>query len=341
MIGLQVFKLMKVSRLYITLFLLSFFGCTCEKESTSQFQETEAPLINVFFGDPSIMESDGTYYLYGTGPHSDTGIQVYQSTDLVNWEGPVGATNGFALHENDVIGDKQYWAPEVYELDGTFYMFFSVQEHLGLATSTSPKGPFTQQEQKYMAEYNAIDHHLFIDDDGTKYIYFVRFTNGNEIWVGELTDELTIKEETLRPILHQSQEWEKSPKDPVGVVNEGPTVVKHEGLYYMVYSANHFASPDYGLGLAYADNPLGPWIKDETNPFLQNPEGITGTGHSAFFTDKDENLYMVYHAHNSYEGVQPRKVFYNPIEFIPVDGENRYRVQLTEPRVEVLAKQVN
>ena len=44
----------------------------------------------------------------------------------------------------------------------------------------------------------SIDTSLFIDDDGTPYLYFVRFTDCNVIWVAEMNDDLTgIKQETL------------------------------------------------------------------------------------------------------------------------------------------------
>ncbi|WP_149273550.1 hypothetical protein [Pareuzebyella sediminis] len=31
-------------------------------------------------------------------------------------------------------------------------------------------------------------------------------------------------------------------------VTEGPTVLKHKGLYYLIYSANDFRNPDYPFG---------------------------------------------------------------------------------------------
>ena len=69
-------------------------------------------------------------------------------------------------------------------------MYYVANEHLSVATSDSPLGPFTQtkEEQKPMHEGKEIDAHVFKDDDGQYYIYFVRFygksgvSDGNYIY---------------------------------------------------------------------------------------------------------------------------------------------------------------
>ena len=77
-------------------------------------------------------------------------------------------------------------------------MFYSVEEHICVATSDSPVGPFRQESKQPIWEEKSIDTSLFIDDDGTPYLYFVRFTDGNVIWVAQMTDDLMkIKKETL------------------------------------------------------------------------------------------------------------------------------------------------
>ena len=61
-------------------------------------------------------------------------------------------------------------------------MFYTVDEHICVATSDSPEGPFVQDEKKPVREEKGIDASLFMDDDGKAYLYFVRFTGGNVIW---------------------------------------------------------------------------------------------------------------------------------------------------------------
>lgn len=95
--------------------------------------------------DPFILLYDGVYYAYGTG--AESGIEVWISRDMVSWErAEGGACDGLALHREDVWGDKWFWAPEVYRLKDKFYMYFSAEEHICVAVSDSPLGPWTKYD---------------------------------------------------------------------------------------------------------------------------------------------------------------------------------------------------
>src|SRR3546814_14527931 len=59
-----------------------------------------------------------------------------------------------------------------------------------------------------------------------------------------------------------------------GSVNEGPYVLKHQGLYYLIYSGNGYTSQEYGIGFSVADGPAGPWRKYAGNPILQSPDTL-------------------------------------------------------------------
>ena len=149
--------------------------------------------LPVQFGDPYVLlTSDSVYYMYGTGGGAKDGFCAYSSPDLVNWK-PEGQV--FQGNTSDSWGIANFWAPEVYYLDGKFYMFYSANERISVATANNPTGPFTQTQAEQVPFHDAgeIDTHLFIDDDGTKYLYYVRFTNGNEIWVAELNDDTRLR----------------------------------------------------------------------------------------------------------------------------------------------------
>jgi xylan 1,4-beta-xylosidase len=90
-------------------------------------------------------------------------------------------------------------------------------------------------------------------------------------------------------------------------VTEGPTVVKHGDLYYLIYSANDFRSKDYAVGYATSKSPLGPWEKYSGNPIISRKKvGWNGSGHGDLFTDKMGHLQYVLHVHNSNAQVSPR-----------------------------------
>ncbi|HLT42398.1 MAG TPA: glycoside hydrolase family 43 protein, partial [Sphingobacteriaceae bacterium] len=247
--------------LYLILFISTSLTTYANKEKESFIDYTPVSL-----GDPFIMLYENTYYAYGT--NADDGIEVYTSDDLTLWK----KEPQLALKSDDSWGERWFWAPEVYYIKekDKFFMYYSADEHICVATSNSPLGPFTQEaKQPVLSDEKAIDNTLFIDDDGKAYTYFDRFNDGLNIWVAELEDDLqTIKKSTLTKCINVSQEWEEIwPR-----VNEGAFVVKHKGYYYLTYSANSYESPFYGIGFATATSPTGPWTKYEANPILQKPQ---------------------------------------------------------------------
>lgn len=275
----------------ITVFLLSFAALSAQDRTSKVIP----------FADPFILYEDGLYYLYGTG--SNQGIPVVVSKDLKTWEYPDGKDMHIALHKNDSYGRKWFWAPEVYHVGDRYVMFYSAEEHICMAEAGSPLGPFVQKVKAPMKEHKGIDNHLFIDKDGTPYIYWVHFNGGNEIWMAQLSDDLgTIVEGTEKFCVRMSQDWEKV----WPAVNEGPAVVEHDGTYYMTYSANSYESPDYGIGLAVASSPSGPWVKYDGNPIFQYAGGLHGVGHHALFKDQKGRDRIVFHSHNRPGKIQPR-----------------------------------
>ena len=90
---------------------------------------------------------------------------------------------------------------------------------------------------------------------------------------------------------------------------EGPSVLKKDDIYYLIYSANGYESHDYAIGVATATSPLGPWTKSADNPILRRYEGMVGVGHGAPFTDLQGKSHYVFHAHKSAEEVHPRTSF--------------------------------
>lgn len=253
------------------------------------------------FADPFILSDNGLYYMYGTG--YDDGIGVVVSDNLKTWHVPDYEERWLVLHKDDSFGDHGFWAPEVYHIGNDYYLYYSSEEHICVAVSDSPLGPFVQKVQEPMLEDNGIDNTLFIDDDGTPYMFWVRFNNGNEIWSAQLeSDMCTIKQETMSFCTRMSQPWEEI----WPAVNEGPAVVRKNGVYYMAYSANHFMSQDYAIGYATTDNIGGTWEKYSGNPVLRRPEGLFGVGHHSFFKDFDGNDRIVFHSHHDEENVGPR-----------------------------------
>ena len=261
--------------------------------------------------DPFVLVHDEKYYLYST--NSDDGFRVFVSDDMAVWE-----DKGYCLKKGDVMGEKWFWAPEIIEKDGKFHMVYVSEEHLAIATSDSPLGPFTQKEKTWLSEEKAIDGHFFIDDDETVYLYYVRFDSGNVIYMAKMNKDLSgFDENTETFLLRADKEWELMDCE----VAEGPFVLKHKGKYYLTYSANHTRSEYYSVGYAVSDFPYGPFVKYERNPILHKTNEVNGTGHHSFVRSKDgRDLICVYHCHHSKTEFQPRMVCIDRASFESWDG---------------------
>jgi beta-xylosidase len=166
--------------------LLCFATLTTDAAFFAQTVDTsfKNPL-SVAFGDPYILHVKGDrYYMYGTGGGSKDGFAAYSSVDMVNWkkEGQVYYGNN-----KNGWGIGSYWAPEVYEVGGKFYMFYSAQWkdnptnelenfRVGVAVSDKPTGPFTDISNKPLFDpgYPIIDANVLFDKDGKCYLYYSR-----------------------------------------------------------------------------------------------------------------------------------------------------------------------
>lgn len=289
----------------------------------SLFSIAEARVVpdeRVQLADPFILLHKGVYYAYGT--HHPHGIEFYTSTDLKNWH-----YGGVALHRDDSYGTKWFWAPEVYHINGKFYMYYTAEKRICVATSDSPTGPFEQEELlPMMPDEHTIDNTLFIDDDGTPYLFYVHIKNGFHIKVAELErDYKTIKPNTTVHCIKPTQRWEKVQQK----ITEGPSIIKRNGLYFMLYSGNGYISHNYGIGCAVARDIRGPWRKLPDNPIFQFPGELVGTGHGSPFYDKAGKMHYVFHAHNSKEKVHPRCMYITRMaikrsgkEYYPVINSN-------------------
>ncbi|MFL6830399.1 MAG: family 43 glycosylhydrolase, partial [Sphingomicrobium sp.] len=65
-----------------------------------------------------------------------------------------------------------------------------------------------------------------------------------------------------RIVLCNDLDWE-------GHLIEGPFVTRQEGRYWLFYAGNDFSTPSYGIGVAVADHPLGPYDK-QGEPLLRS-----------------------------------------------------------------------
>lgn len=275
---------------------------------------------STFLADPTVFKDKGKYYLYGTG--SNQGFPVYESDNLETWKPAKESAGGLALTRGEAFGSGGFWAPQVLAYRGIYYMAYTADEQIAIAKASRPAGPFRQDHAVALSGTGKqIDPFLFFDEGGKVYLYHVKLQRGNRIFVTEMKPDLSdIIAGTERECVAGTDAWENTAGSD-WPVTEGPTVLKHKDIYYLIYSANDFRNKDYAVGYATASSPLGPWKKYEANPVISRHNiGFNGTGHGDVFIDEKGSMYYVMHTHRSEEQVSPRATGMLRLAFKSVKG---------------------
>ncbi len=280
------------------LLVLATACVSCSPKWESSMSTYKNPILGIEQGggaDPAAIYHDGKYYFYST----NRGLNVFTSTDLVRWtKGP------------QVLGDefKGVWAPEVYHHpeDGKFYMYYTRRYKIGVAVADRPDAMF--RNLGYLA-IPGIDAHMFRDDDGRLYLYFTHTPSFTMYCVPMLSPT-----ETGGPVtkcFEISQDWERHSFP----INEGPWMIKRDGIYYLLYSGSNAQSVDYAVGYATAPTPIGPFTKYKRNPVFQNLPSIYGPGHGSVIRDRTGALWHLYHQKTGASEGWARDICLDPVAF--------------------------
>jgi beta-xylosidase len=289
------------------------------------------------FADPFVLRTRGSYYAYGTAAPGEDGrpFPVLQSNDLIHWQ-PLGG----ALEPLTDPPAMSYWAAEVAEHEGRYYLFYSAStshsdEHhrLRVAIADDPAGPFVDTGKLVVPQLGfTIDASPFRDPQtGKWYLFFATDYEADEphgtgLAVVELSDDLLCARTEPRVVVRAQGDWqiyERNRNYKGKVWNawytvEGPSVLFHEGKYYCLYSGGAWYGDNYGVGFAVADHPLGPWRDDfgRNGPSVLKgiPGQVIGPGHNSTVIGPDNRtLFMVYHAWDPAKTA--RRMCIDPIEW--------------------------
>jgi beta-xylosidase len=315
-------------------------GTTTDTGGASAATHYRNPVYPGYFADPFVLKSGGAYYAYGTGPVEGGDrkqFPVLKSTDLVRWQALGGALEPLP---SDV--PMNYWAPEVAEKDGRFYLFYSASpttsdEHhrLRVAIADHPAGPFIDAGKNLIPSLGfTIDASPFRDPrSGKWYLFFATdyesdAPHGTGLGVVEMADDLMSAASQPVPVVRAQADWQvyehnrnyKGRTWSAWHCVEGPSVVYQDGRYYCLYSGGAWHGPNYGVGYAVADHPLGPWRDDygKHGPAVLKgvPGVVVGPGHNSTVLAPDgRTLMMVYHAWDP--GHTARRMCIDPIRWTP------------------------
>ncbi len=264
-----------------------------DKDSTTYLSQ---PLVSdIYTADPSAHVFNGKIYIYPSHdidanvPEKDDGshfaMKDYHILSMDSVGGPV-TDHGVALDISDVpwVG-RQLWAPDAAYKNGTYYLYFPAKDkqdifRIGVATSTSPTGPFKAEPQPMEGSFS-IDPAVYVDTDGSAYMYFGGIWGGQlQRWQTGKYDSTVGQEPTdsaapaLTPkvakMSSDMKHFDGGVKDVQILDENGKPLTagdhdrrffeaswlhKHNGKYYFSYSTGDTHFINYAIG----DSPYGPF----------------------------------------------------------------------------------
>ena len=342
------------------------------------------------YGDPAVLRVDDGWILTGTTNDSADAFPIVFSPDLQDWQHrgfvfPEGRTPPWTAVGRQV-GD--FWAPEIARVGDEYWVAYTARQKsnalaIGIARAPTPFGPWQDNGEPLItggkvlypgtaASGGVIDSHIFVDDDGTPYLFWKNDSNG--LWPRplagllrehpQLIDDLfesAVDRRTaafaaavqpwanrrrpmerfflmqplietaldnwqqVRPVLIASghaDEIVEAMSTPIharriapdgrslvgeerivmandldweGHLIEGPFVTKQNGRYWMFYAGNDFSTPAYGIGVAVADHPFGPYRK-QGEPLLKSNRDWWAPGHASVAPGADGRPQLFFHA---------------------------------------------
>ena len=269
--------------------------------------------------DPFIFEDNGKFYLYVT---AKDGVEAYETNDIFGEWKFLGVVTE---QKNDM---KNFWAPSVIKINGTYYMYVSFQsgdgwQEMRVFSSNSPSGVFKLERKLYNGF--SIDSHVVKNENGL--FMFLALNNldsdkvGTRIYVDRLLDPITAEnnpKEIIVPTFPEEKFTPQCTPERDWYTIEGPFYFYENGWHYLMYSGGCYKDDTYHIGYAAAksdeqDLTKINFIKSTDsggfNPVIIKNDYEEGTGHHSVIKLKGE-YYAIYHGRdylNSGSGYTKRR----------------------------------
>lgn len=274
-------------------------------------QQTQWTIYNVH--DPSVLKAGDEFVMYSTdvsmGGGTPVGLHKRRSTDLVNWnfegtafDGPPESAMEWILQQNPNYQAQSLWAPYILKVDEEYRLYYSLSvfgtttSFMGLATSESAFGPWTDEGAVLTTvgsdNKNAIDPSVIIDQDtGQHWMAYGSYWTG--IYIVELDPETGY-------ILNPGDQGVNVARR-MGNSIEAAELFYYDGWYYLFVSYG-WLEDSYNIRVGRSPQPQGPFydffdtnMVESTNnfPLILRPYrfnhhvGWQGTGHCSVFTNDD------------------------------------------------------
>ena len=139
--------------------------------------------------------------------------------------------------------------------------------------------PFAQTMPQIKNEYITYDsNHRRCD----KFITLINYRDEPQKWENQHISDYFIYDKNRK-----NRRW-----------SEGSTIFKMrlngKMVYAITYSCNCYMDKDYAVGIAFSENPLGPFKKYENNPIIFEQENVCSTGHGSIVFEGNEVYYFLH-----------------------------------------------
>jgi len=235
------------------------------------------PVLNADFSDPDVIRVGTKYYMVASDFHF-MGMQVLESTDMVNWryvsqiyrriDEPGWDTNGHYAGGS--------WAPAIRYHDGLFYVYFCTpDEGLYMSTATDAHGPWSPLHLVRRVEKWEDPCPLW-DDDGQAYLGRSRHRAGPIIVHRMSADGRQLLDDGVTVY--------------TGPVAEGTKFLKRNGYYYLII-------PEGGVGQGWqtvlrSRSIYGPY---EKRVVLEQGSTTVNGPHQGALVDTPQGEWWFYH----------------------------------------------
>lgn len=273
--------------------------------------------------DPVMTKAGDTYYVFSTGP----GITYYESKNLQDWSltGRVFADEPSWAKRISPDFDGHLWAPDVYQKDGKFYLYYSVSAFgkntsaIGVTVNKSldPDSPdYSWTDYGIVVEsipnrdhFNAIDPAIVEDDDGNAWMSFGSFWEGLKLV--KLDDDLVRLAEPQKwySIANRPGANTTDNADPGEGAIEAPYIFKKNGYYYLFVSFDKCCrgmDSTYNVRVGRSNTVTGPYFDRDGKSLMagggtlviKGNDDWVALGHNAAYTIDDKD-FLVLHAYET------------------------------------------
>lgn len=235
------------------------------------------PVLNADYSDPDVIRVGAKYYMVASDFHF-IGMQVLESSDMVNWQIVSQIYDRFDLPGWDA--NQHYaggsWAPSIRWHQGRFYVYFCTpDEGLFMSTATDARGPWEPLHcVKAVAKWE--DPCPLFDDDGQAYLGRSRHRAGPIIVHKMSADGRTLLDDGVTVY--------------TGPVAEGTKWLKRHGYYYLII-------PEGGVGTGWqtvlrSKHVYGPY---ERRVVLEQGSTNVNGPHQGALVDTPDGQWWFYH----------------------------------------------